>query len=97
MDEALAVGGRKRVPAEHASATWRLRARTGACWVDSEAFSIQELVRTIGPPPRALPHMVAYLSASAVYEVAAGRRGTAGGGRAVALNFAGHPRGERFP
>lgn len=75
MDEALAVGGRKRVPAKHASATWRLRARTGACWVDSEAFSIQEKICSSADrtTPRALPHMVAYLSASAVYEVAAGR------------------------
>ena len=45
MDEALAVAARKRVPAEDASVhTKRLRAWTGACWVDSEAFSIQEKI-----------------------------------------------------
>ena len=46
-----------------------------ACWVDSDAFSIQEKICSSARSdhPRALPHMVAYLSAGAVYEVAAGR------------------------
>ena len=63
----------------------------GCVVVDAEAISIEggDLLARAGGPPPSFPHVVGYLSAGTVSEVAPGVEGRAVGDRLVALNFAG--------
>src|SRR5690349_15628999 len=63
----------------------------GCVVVDAEAISIEggDLLARAAAPPPAVPHIVGYLSAGIVTEVAAGVDGPAVGDRVVALNAAG--------
>jgi len=63
----------------------------GCVVVDAEAISVEGgdlLARAVVPPPT-IPHMVGYLSAGTVTEVAPGLEGRVVGDRVVALNAAG--------
>jgi NADPH2:quinone reductase len=69
----------------------------GCVVVDAEAISIEGgdlLARAAGEQPAA-PHIVGYLSAGTISEVAAGVQGRAVGDRVVALNAAGSHAGKR--
>ena len=63
----------------------------GCVLVDAEAISIEggDLLARAAGEPDAVPHVVGYLSAGTVTEVAAGVEGRAVGDRVVALNAAG--------
>ncbi|MGZ4306726.1 MAG: quinone oxidoreductase family protein [Solirubrobacteraceae bacterium] len=63
----------------------------GCVVVDAEAISIEggDLLARAGGDLPAVPHIVGYLSAGIVSEVASGVEGLAVGDRVVALNFAG--------
>src|SRR5690242_10176046 len=63
----------------------------GCVVVDAEAVSIEggDLLARAGGAPPSFPHIVGYLSAGTVSQVAAGVEGRAVGDRVVALNAAG--------
>ncbi|MGA2321780.1 MAG: zinc-binding alcohol dehydrogenase family protein [Solirubrobacteraceae bacterium] len=68
-----------------------LECSEGRVLIDVEAISIEggDLLARAGSPPRSVPHIVGYLAAGTVIEVAAGVQDRAVGDRIVTLNPAG--------